>query len=262
MLRRRLQRHPIPMVAHFRHSLVLAYAFPRAALERFLPPPFVLDAHGEDGLAAVALVQTQRLRPAFAPAPLGRSFFLCGYRIFVRLRHAPSMRGLYILRSDTDRRMMVVFGNLLTHYRYRKADVRTVERPGYFEVEVRTPHGEADLHVVADLSRRPQAPPEGSPFTTLGDARKYAGPLPYTFDYERETGSVVLIRGVRSAWNPQPIAVDAHDIAYFDDQRFGGGAPVLANAFHVAGVDYRWERGKLFSSAERRDRETPSTRAA
>jgi hypothetical protein len=258
---RRLQRHPIPMVAHFRHSLVLAYGFPRAVLEPLLPPALVLDAYGDGGLAAVALVQTERLRPAFAPAALGRSFFLCGYRIFVRLRRAPSMRGLYILRSDTDKRTMVLFGNLLTHYRYRKADVRTVEQPDSFEVEIRTPSGEADLRVAADLSHRPGAPPNGSPFNSLREARKYAGPLPYTFDYEAETGSVVLIRGVRSAWDPQPVSVRVDEIAFFGDARFRGEAPVLANAFHVADVDYRWERGKIITPDERVD-ETPSTRAA
>jgi hypothetical protein len=261
VLRRRLQRHPIPMVAHFRHSLVLAYAFPRAVLEPLLPPALVLDAYRDYGLAAVALVQTERLRPTFAPAALGRSFFLCGYRVFVRLRHAPSLRGLYILRSDTDKRTMVVFGNLLTHYRYRKADVQTVERTGYFEVRIRTPRGEADLHVGVDLSSHPDAPPERSPFENLREMRKYAGPLPYTFDYERETGSVVVIRGVRSAWDPRPVSVDVHEAAFFGGPRFGGAVPVLANAFHVGGVDYRWERGKIITPGERVE-ETPSTRAA
>jgi hypothetical protein len=262
VLRRRLQRHPIPIIAHFRHSLVLAYAFPRAVLEPLLPPALILDAYEDDGLAAVALVETEGLRPAFAPAVLGRSFFLCGYRIFVRLQHAPSMRGLYILRSDTDKRTMVVFGNLLTHYRYRKADVRMVERSDYFEVGIRTPRGEADLHVAADLSHRPDTPPNGSPFADLREARKYAGPLPYTFDYESETDSIVLIRGVRSTWDPQPVSVDLHEVAFFRDARFAGVEPVLANAFHVAGVDYRWERGKMINPRNQRNQGTPSTRAA
>src|SRR3712207_2113829 len=119
----RLRRHPFPVVAHFRHALALAYAFPRDALEPLLPPGLVLDTHGEHAFAAVALVQTERLRPAGAPAWLGRDFFLAGYRIFVRLRGAESLRGLYILRSETDRRTMALFGNLLTHYNYALADV-------------------------------------------------------------------------------------------------------------------------------------------
>jgi hypothetical protein len=249
------------MVAHFRHSLVLAYAFPRAVLEPLLPPPLVLDAHGNDGIAAVALVQTERLRPAFLPAALGRRFFLCGYRIFARLRHAQSMRGLYILRSDTDKQTMVTFGNLLTHYRYRKADVRTAERSSTFEVEIKTPRGDADVHLTADLSAHPDTPPRGSPFADLREARRYAGPLPYTFDYERETSCVVLIRGVRSAWDPQPVTVDVRELTFFRQDLFGGVEPVLANAFHVADVDYRWQRGQLVKPGGR-SVEASSTRPA
>jgi hypothetical protein len=171
------------------------------------------------------------------------------------------MRGLYILRSDTDKQLMVTVGNLLTHYRYRKAVVHTAEHAKTFEVDIRTPGGEADLHVAADLSRAPEAPPPGSPFDDLREARKYAGPLPYTFDYEPDTECVVLIRGVRSAWDPKPVAVDVRAVAFFQRPPFRGHEPVLANAFHVADVDYRWERGSVFAPGERLA-ETPSTRAA
>jgi hypothetical protein len=100
----RLQRNPLLIAAHFRHSLVLAYAFPRATLEPLLPPTLGLDTHGKSGLAAAAFVQTERLRPAFLPDALGIDFFLAGYRIFPRVAEQPSLRGLYILGSDTDRR--------------------------------------------------------------------------------------------------------------------------------------------------------------
>ena len=241
----RLRRHPLPIAAHFRHSLVLTYAFPREVLEPLLPPGLSLDAHGDHGLAAVALVQTEALRPAFAPRPLGRDFFLSGYRLFVRLHGAESLRGLYILRSDTDKREMVAFGNLLTHYRYRRADVCVREGDGRLEIEVATRRGEADLEVAADLRARPAPLPAGSPFATLRDARRYAGPLPHTFDYEAETGSIVVIRAVRRGWRPETVGVDVRRLTFFERPPFSGHAPVLANAFHVADVDYRWERGRV-----------------
>src|SRR5438045_3942449 len=112
-----LQRHPFPVRAHFRHSLVLTYAFPAAILEALLPPGLVLDTYREFGFLAIAMVQTQALRPSFCPALLGRDFFLSGYRIFCRYRTRAgrTLRGLRILRSDTDRRVMALFGNVLTH---------------------------------------------------------------------------------------------------------------------------------------------------
>jgi hypothetical protein len=241
----RLRRHPLPIVAHFRHSLVLAYAFPQEVLRPLLTPGLVLDTFAELGFAAVALVQTERLRPSFVPARLGQSFFLSGYRLFVRRAEQPSLRGLYILRSDTDRRSMALLGNLLTHYRYRLAQVSLTERPGELEIMVRTPGGEADLHVVADLASRPAPLPPGSPFGSLDEARRFAGPLPYTFDYEASTRSLVVVRAARTAWDPQPVEVDVRRAAFFDQRPFRDAEAVLANAFHIADIDYRWERGKV-----------------
>jgi Uncharacterized conserved protein (COG2071) len=244
-VRERLKRHPVAVVGHFRHSLVVTYAFPEDLLRPLLPPGLALDSLEGNGFAAVALVQTERLRPSFVPARLGVSFFLSGYRIFVRRSGRPSLRGLFILRSDTDRRSMVVLGNLLTHYRYRLARVSITERPGELDVEVRTPDAEADLHVIADLGGRPAPLPAGSPFRTLDEARRFAGPLPHTFDYEESTRSLVVVRATRTTWDPQPVGVDVRRATFFEGDPLRGAEPVLANAFHVADVDYRWERGEI-----------------
>jgi Uncharacterized conserved protein (COG2071) len=240
-----VSRHPLPVVAHFRHSLVLAYAFPQEALRPLLPSGLVLDALDDLGFAAVALVQTERLRPSFVPARVGQSFFLSGYRLFVRRAGQPSLRGLYILRSDTDRRSMVVIGNLLTRYQYRLAQVSLAERPDELEIRIGTPGAEADLQVVADLASGPAPLPTGSPFGSLDVARRFAGPLPYTFSYEASTRSLVVVRAVRTAWDPQPVEVEVRRATFFDRDPFRAHEPVLANAFHVADVDYRWERGSV-----------------
>jgi Uncharacterized conserved protein (COG2071) len=241
----RLRRHPLAIEAHFRHSLVLTYAWPRRLLEPLLPPGLVLDTHRDFGFTAIALVQTERLRPTFLPASLGADFFLTGYRIFVRVADAPSLRGLYIVRSDTDRRMMVALGNLLTHYRYRLAIITAEERCGRLAVRVRTTAREADLDLVADLSSTPAPLPPDSPFVDVAEARRFAGPLPYTFDYERSSGSIVVVRATREHWNPEPIGVEVHEATFLDSPTFFGERPTLANAFHVENVDYRWERGEL-----------------
>ena len=85
--------------------------------------------------------------------------------------------------------------------------------------------------------------PEGSPFASWGQARLFAGPLPFTFDYEAETHSLVLIEGVRRNWHPQPVAVQVERCSFFDHAPFRGVRPVLANAFYAANINYRWNRG-------------------
>jgi hypothetical protein len=239
-----LKRHPIPISAFFRHSLVLTYAFPREILASLLPPGLALDTYGDHGFLAIALVQTESLRPSFLPQTFGRGFFLSGYRIFTRLETpANSQRGLRILRSDTDHRWMVWAGNLLTHYHYRLCHAELTEQPDGIRWRIRTPRGQADLDVLARIESRPAALPAGSPFASAKDARRFAGPLPFTFDYEPETHSIIRIRGVRQHWNPQPVEVDVRENTFLQQEPFCRATPVLANAFHVHDVPYEWRRG-------------------
>lgn len=241
-----LQRHPIAMTCHFEHSLVVAWALPAETLEPLVPPGLTLDVYdGRWGLVVIALVQTRNLRPAYLPAWAGRDYALTGYRIFVkhRDRTGRTRRGLHILRSDTDKRTMKLGGNLLTHYRYRLADIDITAAAGQLEARITTPGSEADLHVIACLASEPAPLPPMSPFRSDQDARHFAGPLPWTFDYEPQTASIVMIHARRSAWRPQPTAVQIKACSFLERAPFGAAEPKLASAFHVAGIDYGWERG-------------------
>lgn len=240
-----LQRHPIPVKAWFSHSLVLTYALPVAALDPHLPPGLILDTFGDYGFLAVAMVQTRGLRPAFLPRVLGQDFFLAGYRIFTRFRTGDGrlLRGLRILRSDTDRRRMVWGGNLLTHYQYRLARASVEEGTTTLNVQVSTPDAEADIEVLARFDPRIETPPPGSPFPDLRQARLFAGPLPFTFDYEPETHSIIAIEGVRQNWKPVPVSVEVRKLGFLDRFSTGHERPILANAFHVKDIPYSWKRG-------------------
>ena len=240
-----LKRHPLPIAAHFEHVLVLTYAFPRNLLVPLLPPGLELDTFGDYAFLAVATVQTRDLRPAFLPKAFGRGFFLTGYRLFTRLKLANGqvLRGLRILRSDTDSAWMVKWGNRLTRYGYCKAEVQCRKQNGLLHLEVKTPDAEADLELTANISNLPGPLPQGSPFPNVEAARRFAGPLPHTFDYEPESHSMIVVRGRRSHWNPQPLEVQVHRNSFIQSPPFGGGNPLLANAFYLEDVPYSWERG-------------------
>jgi uncharacterized protein YqjF (DUF2071 family) len=242
-LRARLRRHPFAVEAHFDQCLTLAYALPPDVLHPLLPPGLELETFGGFGFVAVALVQTRALRPAALPAVFGRDFFLAGYRVFARFRTADgrTLRGLRILRSHADRWSMVAGGNLLTHYNYHRCRA-AVERTGdRLRIRVTTSDAAGALDVTANLNDA--SLPPASPFQSLREARRFAGPLPFTFDYEEESGSIVAIQAARTTWLPAPVAVDVPRVAFFDQPRFRGCTPILAAAFHVTDIDYRWERG-------------------
>ncbi|WP_426062135.1 DUF2071 domain-containing protein [Hymenobacter sp. B1770] len=240
-----LKTHPFPIEAHFEHSLVLTFAAPVAEIQALLPAPLVADTFNEQwGFLAVALVQTRSLRPKGFPSWLGQDFYLIGYRVFVRYP-SPSgkrLRGLYILGSETDKKRMGVLGNLLTHYRYNTTDIVQRDNAGSFEVHSEKSNFQVTLAAEAD--KEVQLPTE-SPFAGWHEARRFAGPLPFTFSVDSEASRLLIVEGVRQNWRPQPVAVANYHVGFFD--RFNLSKLVLANAFMLRNVPYHWKKGRAES---------------
>lgn len=239
-----LKNHPFAVEAHFERSLVLTFALPKERLVGLTPEVLELDLF-EDKWAffALAMVQTKRLRPKGFAKWLGSDFFLIGCRVFVRYQsiEGRSLRGLYILRSETDKGRMQFFGNLFTHYNYRKTDIaqsHEQSRSRIFSVR-------SALNVEIDRGAVDTPLPNGSPFADWQEARKFAGPLPHTFTYDEEEKKMLIIKGLRKNWQPKPVQVIEYDIGFLEE--FGLEGAVLANAFEVRGVDYCWEKGRIES---------------
>jgi uncharacterized protein YqjF (DUF2071 family) len=238
-----LRRHPIAVRATLRDCVTLTYAVPAEVLRPLLPPGLELDTVGGNGFLAVALVQTERLRPDGVPPALGGTFFLAGYRVFARFTDASgrTLRGLRILRSDTDRTLMALGGNLLTHYNYHRCRANVAAANECLRFAIRTADGRGDLDVIVQRTEAPL--PDGSPFASMREARRFAGPLPFTFDYEAATHAIVAVEARRTNWRPAPVAAHVNRLAFFDQPAFAGCTPTLAAAFYVHNVEYHWLRG-------------------
>jgi len=241
-----LKPHSIPISARFEYGLSLTYALPEDVLSPMLAPGLELDTYGDDGFLSVVSVHTRELRPAFLPKAFGRSFCLTSYRLFTRFtaKDGETLRGLQTLRNDTDLAWMVVWGNRMTRYAYRKAEIEYRERDRLLFLDVKTPRGEADLKLTADTSGLPVSPPTGSPFPDLDTALRFAGPLRHTFDYDPNSHCMVIVEGRRTNWSPRPVPVEIERNTFLESGLFLGFNPVLANAFYMADVPYRWEPGR------------------
>ena len=77
----------------------------------------------------------------------------------------------------------------------------------------------------------------------MREALKFAGPLPFTFDFEPETNSIIRIEGVRKEWHPQPISVEVEECSFFQQEPFRQVKPVLCSAFYIKDVPYYWKAG-------------------
>lgn len=237
---RSLKDHPFSVEAHFRTSLVLTYALPLEELQVLLPPCLEADSYNDQwGFLAVAVVDTRQLRPKGSPAFMGNDFILTGYRAFVRYTTSKGkrLRGLYILGSETNSRKMTFWGNVFTHYNYKQTDITVTSHFGLVTVDSKR----SDLHIRA--RKEDGDLPAGSPFPDWKAARRYAGPLPFTFTFNEKKNEVLIIEGVREDWDPHPVQVLEHHSGFLEGLKLHG--MVLANAFLVENIPYYWKKGKI-----------------
>lgn len=241
-----LKRHPFPVVATLERVVAVSFAYPEEVLKPLVPEGLEIDGYEGLGFITVALVWTRRLRPAGFPSVFGRDFFLAGYRIFTRLRDDSGrrLRGLKIIGSETDKRQMVHLGNLMTGYGYRHVKVEIDDQGTRTRVRTTRADGIISLDLAFDDRGGDIALPPGSPFPDWRSARRFAGPMPFTFS-PRSDGSFVVIEGTRDGWAPRPVELKSWQVALFDEAPLKGVAPLAANAFAVEGIPYRWKRGRI-----------------
>lgn len=237
-----LKNHPFKIKADFESSLVLTFAIPKDQLLQYLPDCLELDVF-EDKWAflAVALVQTKNLRPNFLPTFLGNDFFLVGYRIFVKYKNKAGkrLRGLYIIKSETDKSKMEFFGNIFTHYNYTTTDILKIENNK--TTKIYSEKSKFDISI--ENINNQVSIPKDSPFLSWKEARRFSGPLPFTFTYLEEEKSVLIIEGVRKNWQPKPVLIKTYNFEFLNNLKFKN--IVLASSFEIKDVSYFWKKGKI-----------------
>lgn len=237
-----LKNHPFSVETFFESSLVLTYAVQKAELENLIPECLSLDTFDDKwAFIAIALVQTKDLRPKGFPPFMGNDFFLAGFRVFVRYTNnkGKRLRGLYILKSETNKLKMSFFGNIFTHYNYTTTDIKFVKE--LKRINITSLKSDLDIEVKTIGEVVPL--PKDSPFKDWKEARRFAGPLPFTFTYNSKTKEVLIIEGVRQNWIPQPVEVIRSQVGFIREKKFN--SIVLANAFLIENVPYYWRKGKI-----------------
>jgi uncharacterized protein YqjF (DUF2071 family) len=238
-----LKNHPFAVEAFFESSLVFTYAIPKEQIQQLIPECLELDTlHDKYAFIAVAMVQTKALRPKGFPKMFGNNFFLIGYRVFVRYTNQAGkrLRGLYILKSETDKKKMEFFGNMFTHYNYTTTDIHQASRNGITEISSDRSGFKVSIENTENES---VALPAGSPFADWKEARRFAGPLPFTFTYNATDRKVLIIEGVREDWKPMPVKVIDCDFSFIHSLKLHDA--ILANAFIIRNVPYYWKKGKI-----------------
>lgn len=237
-----LKNHPFAVEAFFESSLVFTFAVPKEQLQNLIPECLQLDTFKDQwAFVAVAMVQTRDLRPKGFPTFMGNDFFLIGYRVFVRYTNneGKRLRGLYILKSETDKKKMAFMGNIFTHYNYTTTDITQTEQTNAKEIS----SIKSGFSIKISTTEEEISLPEESLFADWKEARRFAGPLPFTFTYNPATKEILIIEGVRQNWTPHPVKVLDYRFSFLSTLDLEN--PVLANAFIIKNIPYQWKKGRM-----------------
>lgn len=244
-----LKNHPFPVQAFFDYSLVFSFAVPKEELQNKIPACLELDTfksldsdgkETEYAFVAVAMVKTKELRPKGFPKFMGNDFFLIGYRIFVNYTDSKGkkLRGLYILKSETDKAKMQILGGIFTQYKYSIIDINIQKTDKQLSIFSK----KTDFAAKVEFEENTDLP-KNSPFKDWKEARRFAGPLPNTFTFNSKTNEVLIIKGLRQNWRPTPVKVLEYNIPFLAELNLKN--PILANAFQIENIPYEWEKGKI-----------------
>ena len=206
-LRARLRRHPVSDRAHLEDCLTLTYALPPRVLRRFCRRDSSSRPSAATASSPSRWSRRDRCARRRCPTRSDSDFFLAGYRVFThgsarRRTHAarpahPAQRR----RPPVDgRRRQSVHALQLSPLRRRGRSPRR----SHHACASRRADDSGDLDVTADLTM-PRCRPDRR-FAPLREARRFAGPLPFTFDYEPETASPSSrSRRRATTWRPAPV---------------------------------------------------------
>ena len=135
---------------------------------------------------------------------------------------------------------MQFFGNIFTHYNYTTTDIHQSRSNGIKEIS----STRSGFKVRIDDSGNEDVElPAGSVFSDWKEARRFAGPLPFTFTYNAAKKEVLIIEGVRVNWKPAPVKVIDHSFSFIYNLQLKDAR--LANAFIIRNIPYYWKKGKI-----------------
>jgi hypothetical protein len=135
---------------------------------------------------------------------------------------------------------MEFFGNIFTHYNYSTTDI--IQNKQKEVTEISSIKSGFQIKIENPADENIPLPPS-SPFADWKEARRYAGPLPFTFTYNPADKKVLIIEGVRENWKPSPVKVIDYQFSFIDQIHLSD--VTLANAFIIHNIPYYWKKGRI-----------------
>ncbi|PTX11356.1 uncharacterized protein DUF2071 [Pontibacter mucosus] len=214
-----LKKLPIEYVGELHQVRLINFSVEKEEVLPYLPKGLkTRDFHGR-ALISMVNVKLRNMRPDFVPKPLHFNYQHIGFRLLVD--DAPysngAAKGIYFMRSFTDKALMVQGGSLLTNYRLEKANIRNKET----DFELR----QGESYLTYTLRDEP-------PAQVNQELQEMVGALDRAYSYIN--GELVRVQIMRERWPIEWVSCEGFKTNYFKTARFEG-------AFQVREViHYHW----------------------
>ncbi|MFQ5612077.1 MAG: hypothetical protein ACE5H9_08085 [Anaerolineae bacterium] len=227
---------PLALTRGIVDYLILTYAFPAERLAAMLPPGRQPARQGRWGLVVASFATIQ---VPFPDRP-GLDTFRIQYGIVSR--PSPRPDGLhpeiYLIRGETDFRLMERYDRLLIHYRLQAPSFLKELNQGILSLFLSGTPGHADARIEVDLTTPRAGLPAGSPFSSVAEARRFFEPV---LGLTPVCGNVVL--GMPGPGiDFRPVFVLGQQVQYIEDGPFGDEGR-LAGAFYLTELEHRSTAG-------------------
>ena len=234
---------PFPVKAWFDFFVVLFFSIDKDNTIKLIPSPLELDLHNGKALFAVAIVKTKKFRPAFLPSWLGMDFNLVGYRFLTTWQKTEDkkLRGLKIIMSQTNQKFMKFAGDKITQYNFNYNPIKITTKNEFVFIEGNGIDIKLKMH---DDTTNIELP-NNSIFENWQCARKFAGPLLYTFDVNELKKQLTITEGTRNNWTPKPVEVLSFDIDFLKQAPIASLNLTLGAAFMVKDIPYNWKKAVI-----------------
>lgn len=214
-----LKKLPINYVGELHQVQLINFSVDMQEVLPGLPPGLqVRDFQGR-ALISLVNVQLRNMQPGFLPQALHFNYQHIGFRLLVDDSHfnAGQAKGIFFLRSFTNKALMVQAGRLLTNYRLEKAVLDN--RKGGFELR------QQDRFLRYQLK-------EEKPAQVNENLKQVVGALDRA--YSSIGDQLVRVQIMRECWPIRPVNCENFETNFFETARFEG-------AFQVEEViPYKW----------------------
>ena len=209
-----------------------------AELDAALPDPFRPMTVGGYGVGGICLIRLTDVRPRGLPAFLGTGSENAAHRIAVEWDDDGETRtGVYVPRRDTSSTLTTLVGGRAFSSEHHPATFDVDESDGRYSVTMESGDGVARVHVNASIA---DDIPDDSVFDGVAEASEFFRNGSLGYSPSGTPGEFDGIELETDEWDVTPLAVDAAESSYFeDDERFS--SVEFDGALLMRDVDHEWQ---------------------